>query len=802
MAITRVTQNITASKMKWLVLVLFCVPSWAAIANVGSCAAGTVGTPVNNCTLSATGAGDLNVFWAYRSGSTTAPALPAGMTNIGTFGSGAGGTTGVGRLYCKLASSGSDTGSGTATNATGVAGLSYSGINAPSNLSAACAGMGVAQGNTQTAKTSTTVTYPLLTLLQSNWVAAFMGGSAATCTPASGLASRSSTTAVNALDTNGAVSSFSAETCTVSSETWISVDFVLLVPAALATGSNPQLKRSYGIFTNEAAVGGSTTTYQQFMDPSGSRQAVAGDLVVIFVTFPDADTLTISDSTAGSNTWTQDATANGTASSDTHRIYHSILAASISSITFTLSAASDAFGAGILVFYNVATSSIVDGTATCKTDITPSFNFGSTIQSTAITTTANGDLVVQFIRDEDGGNLGAANTILAIAPGDGQQFVTADKFMGTGAQYFVQASAGSIQPGMSLIQTGSLPVGNTTYATCTAAYKAGSGGTAPSGAGIVHQQLIYPAGTAGPIVLQFPSSGNLLVMIDDLPSFTSAASDSQSNTYALIANTSAGSATDAKIEYAGNATTANNLALSQPFTSAGNNTLWVLYDVAGMATSSVLDTGATVPGGGDTSVITATSSGASRNGGTQSGTTATQAPTLIPSSGRTELFIMAGSNGTGPVTSLTNATYSYINGTNAIGDGNSVNNGDHSGYAFSASSVSVTLNFGGTETNSWSAIMAAFNSAPAGVTENMGWFSGNKEIVDIIKIGLGIQIGLWLFSIRAKAQAAVLREILKVKKRATPATKEARAMVLRSLPNAIQEKRLSNYIRSLSRNKP
>jgi hypothetical protein len=136
-------------------IVLFCMafcatPSHAAIANAGNCAA-----TATSCTLSATATGDINLFAAYRSSSATAPSLPAGYTNIGTFSQ----STTSFRLYCKVATSGADTGSGTAANATHVAGVSYSG-SVVDTLSVASTDCGVTGVSIiiKSGATSTTVT--------------------------------------------------------------------------------------------------------------------------------------------------------------------------------------------------------------------------------------------------------------------------------------------------------------------------------------------------------------------------------------------------------------------------------------------------------------------------------------------------------------------------------------------------------------------------------------------------------------------------------------------------------------------
>lgn len=203
----------------------WCVPAQASISRNGFCTA--TGT---SCTRSATSTGDLVVSFAFRSGSTTAPSLPGSNTSITTIATSAGGTVGSIRVACRRASSGSDTGSGTFTNATSVASISYSGTAVVSTAS--CNAVGIAIGGngcgTATdcwAKTSTTTTYKGITLSDPNnnsWIIGFMAGSASsTCTPAS-LTSVSGTGTILANDSNATVSSFADDTCTVSSETWMS----------------------------------------------------------------------------------------------------------------------------------------------------------------------------------------------------------------------------------------------------------------------------------------------------------------------------------------------------------------------------------------------------------------------------------------------------------------------------------------------------------------------------------------------------------------------------------------------------
>lgn len=200
------------------ILLLAALPSFGAIARTGSCAA-----TATSCTLSAVSAGDLVVSFAYRSGSTTAPSADASNTTIATAATANGGTTGSLRISCRKASSGSDTSSGTYTNASAVTAIAYSGTAV--NATADCNTTGVGGTSTNNAKTSTTASYDAITMQDTSgnaWVAGWLGASASShCVP-TGMTAVASSGTGSSKDTNAVASSWSTQTCTVSSETWMS----------------------------------------------------------------------------------------------------------------------------------------------------------------------------------------------------------------------------------------------------------------------------------------------------------------------------------------------------------------------------------------------------------------------------------------------------------------------------------------------------------------------------------------------------------------------------------------------------
>jgi len=196
---------------------LFASSLCAAIARTGSCS-----TTGNQCNVSATATGDLKITFAFDSGSTTIPTTSAGWTSITSQSTASGGTTAAQRTGCNVSSSSSDIGGGTWTGATAVVTISYSGTNV--GTTANCNTTGVGAFINSNAKSSTSASYGGITLNGTvSWVDGFMGGTgSSTCTP-SGMTSVSATGTVRGSDTNAVVSSWSTTTCSVTSETWMSM---------------------------------------------------------------------------------------------------------------------------------------------------------------------------------------------------------------------------------------------------------------------------------------------------------------------------------------------------------------------------------------------------------------------------------------------------------------------------------------------------------------------------------------------------------------------------------------------------
>ncbi len=193
----------------------------SAISRHGSCSA-----TATSCTLSAVSTNDLIVIFAFASGSNTVPTSPGTNTAVTTIQTGAGGTPAAARVECRLASSGADTGSGAFTGATAVAAVSYTGTRFSS--SANCLTQIVTKNASGNAKASTTASYTTTGAFSgvsgTSWLLAFSGGTGSShCVPTSPqtLTAFSTTGTVSGKDSNATFTSWATETCTVTSEAWI-----------------------------------------------------------------------------------------------------------------------------------------------------------------------------------------------------------------------------------------------------------------------------------------------------------------------------------------------------------------------------------------------------------------------------------------------------------------------------------------------------------------------------------------------------------------------------------------------------
>jgi hypothetical protein len=202
--------------------------------------------------IAAHASGDLILLFGYRSGSTTPPTLPAGYTSIISGGA----NTNSEVLGFRIAD-GTETTTGTVTNATSVAYAIYRGWTA----------IGASNQNTGA---SATITYAALTFQVANgtsWAVGFAGHRTATNVgqaPA-GMTLRSSATNIAVSDTAAGVTGWSAASVTVNASSgWRSV--VVEVIAAQSQPANTLASDNFN--RADGGLGANWTTVPGFDAPT------------------------------------------------------------------------------------------------------------------------------------------------------------------------------------------------------------------------------------------------------------------------------------------------------------------------------------------------------------------------------------------------------------------------------------------------------------------------------------------------------------------------------------------------------
>jgi hypothetical protein len=228
-------------------------------------------------------------------------------------------------------------------------------------------------------------------------------------------------------------------------------------------------------------------------------------------------------------------------------------------------------------FANVAVSSPVDGT---------SISSNSSLAPGSISTSANNSLVYEWGIDSDSFNTngtgnGPAYNGSQISSGPGFTLLSADLRAGSGDQFMVQTTPGSVSPSFSAS-------GTDTWESIAIAFKAAAAGTLPdpNAMRIVHEYHslvgdLAGGGNAPSIPLQFPSTGNLLVGVFNAPgAFVTNVTDGNNNTWSCPSSAQAGS--NQQIFYAANASTGPKLSNIDLHMSTYQAIL-VLYDVVNAA---------------------------------------------------------------------------------------------------------------------------------------------------------------------------------------------------------------------------
>ncbi|MBZ5513216.1 MAG: hypothetical protein LAN70_18875 [Acidobacteriia bacterium] len=453
-------------------------------------------------------------------------------------------------------------------------------------------------------------------------------------------------------------------------------------------------------FTTVASGTASGETLQDlkiFVAPSR-----ADNLLILAVTRPSGKTLS-TPTDDKSNTWVAGPSATNSTDAATSEIWYKCgAAAGTSVLTLHFSSALASGDTGQISYTEVsgiATSSCIDGTATGANGLLP---YSTTpIQPGAITTTQANSLVYNYAQTtyrtpQD------KPAISSVAPDDADSLLSANLQDKTVSAVQVQASAGSVNPALYIVD----PTSSERWNDLAIAFKASSGeGTQPSGITVVRTISFYCCGKAS-VSMPFPSSGNAFVM--------TTGQDAQSGDWPItnVSNGydtvhkvtgSADPPTDPQAFYICSATTGGQTRITW---TQGNQAHFVFYDIAGASSSCF-----------DTSKFTA---------GSQPGKnpiTVTNAITPTTSNG---LIIGVAYYGTGPETAVTAPSGAVMDNIWATGmsdtDKYSYGDGHLHYYNPSTSAVSFTITMndaGGTWWNWLFLALKAQQAAPAGVRKRV-----------------------------------------------------------------------------------
>ena len=310
----------------------------------------------------------------------------------------------------------------------------------------------------------------------------------------------------------------------------------------------------------------------------------AGNCLILGVQFNSAGSVASVTDDKGNN-WIAGPTATNGSFSKRMNLYYALNAiAETQTITLHFSGLTTTPGfpqAVVSEFYNVAPSNAFDGSAASATSRTAG----------TITTSAPGDLIYEWGASLSSSDInGGAFNGTSITAGTGFTLLSADLQVGSSDQYHIQPAAGPITPTFSAS-------GSATWGSVAIALKSATAGTAPPpGIRIIHLQhtllqSVRAQNRPEPIVMQFPSSGNLLVgLFNGAGPLINSLSDASGNTWStpeICKTVGGGGSTSAQIVYAANATTSSTLSgITTVLDTVGTGDLMFnLFDITGAAVS-------------------------------------------------------------------------------------------------------------------------------------------------------------------------------------------------------------------------
>jgi hypothetical protein len=309
------------------------------------------------------------------------------------------------------------------------------------------------------------------------------------------------------------------------------------------------------------------------------QATLPGNSIICGLTYPYSASRTVSITDNESNTWNLAVSVNGGTGNNTQALYYTAAAAGTLTITVTFDTALYGIQFACKEAYNIVTGSPLDGTASVASSTT------STVATSSITTSSNGDLIFEYGNYTNGVLHGQSALVNALVAGAGWSPIIADTATGEFFEDIQQASAGTITP----TYDAEIVSGNSNaWGAVAAAFKtSGSQGTAPPSTGIHIDHLMSETFAGGATyTFQMPVDGNFLAMAG---SYNAPVTDSMQNSYTQ--NQPCYTGNYVTLDYAANA----NTRLVQFFAVNGSSysgdvedMTWM--DIRGVATSSPIDT--------------------------------------------------------------------------------------------------------------------------------------------------------------------------------------------------------------------
>jgi hypothetical protein len=431
---------------------------------------------------------------------------------------------------------------------------------------------------------------------------------------------------------------------------------------------------------------GKASNFEFYMEASGWPRAVtAGEAIFMMGSWPSGNNPTITDDK--SNTWNS-AVSCIDSTNMSHGFFYAInAAANTSVITETHSSPIGNVVFDWAHFYNMSrTSSGFVDSSSCKTGVTPSSNTAPNISGTAYTTATNGDLILTCVYVEQNPWTNP-NPITSITWPAGFTGLGEDITYGHACAYGVQTTAGSFTPTFAVAQGT-----HNSFTIISAAFKAGSGGTAPgNGASILLSEMHYTQGDGqtDTVYLPCPAGTTNVTVMDDAPDLDGV-SDSNSNTWQHVSNPGN---YPGPIYYVNSPTitNGNTYTVSMTLSDAGDENLLGLFclgNTSGVDTAATAKNNSTLDGAGSGTTY-------SPYPCPQSGTVAADCPS-IGTSTPGDLVLSDGAIGVGPADSCVTGqcVFDYVGSTNwTTGDNQSYSNGDTMAHQYAPTASTVEFEY-------------------------------------------------------------------------------------------------------------